>query len=297
MRMPLRIPGSTASFSFQSKGICMESGERGSKPLCVVKSRPTSRTLRPMGPSFESRSIHTSDIPAWGTLPCDGRIPKTWFQPAGFRSEPIPSDPSATGSMRCAREAAAPPLLPPALTAGSHALRVTPHRVLNVCEPSPNSGVVVLPITMQPAAFMRAVRMESLVGMLRASSSQPFVVGKPTTSAKSLTAMGMPCSQPRTLPLASSTSAASASANSFSTGAMFTMVLKMGLSAWMRSTVACISSRQENDRRRRPSASSEAVRSVKAGLTAAVSLIISPWIAAGRPTESPAPSHLTSSVI
>jgi len=48
------------------------------------------------------------------------------------------------------------PLLPPALTAGSQALRVAPKSSLNVCEPRPNSGLFALPMTMAPAALMRA---------------------------------------------------------------------------------------------------------------------------------------------
>ena len=63
--------------------------------------------------------------------------------------------PSATGSMRVASATAAPPLLPPDAAAGPRRCAVAPNSSLNVCEPRPNSGTLVLPMTMQPAAFMR----------------------------------------------------------------------------------------------------------------------------------------------
>src|SRR5499425_2018744 len=114
-----------------------------------------------------------------GTRPWLGRSPKTLFQAAGLRSDPMKSDTSATGSRRCASATAAPPLDPPALTAGSQALRVAPKRLLKVCDPRPNSGTLVLPITMQPAAFMRAVITASSVATASLSNVQPKVVGKP----------------------------------------------------------------------------------------------------------------------
>ena len=78
-----------------------------------------------------------------------------------MRRLPIESLPSATGSMRVASATAAPPLLPPAERVGSKALRVAPNTSLKVCEPRPNSGVLVLPMTMQPAAFIRCTSSES----------------------------------------------------------------------------------------------------------------------------------------
>jgi hypothetical protein len=49
---------------------------------------------------------------------------------AGLRSDPMKSLPSATGTMPSASATAAPPLLPPADSAGSHALRVRPNTSL-----------------------------------------------------------------------------------------------------------------------------------------------------------------------
>ena len=83
------------------------------------------------------------------------------------------SEPSATGSMREASAAQAPPLLPPALTAGSQALRVMPNSPLKVCDPRPNSGTLVLPTTMAPAAFMRPAMRLSRGATEVASTRQP----------------------------------------------------------------------------------------------------------------------------
>jgi hypothetical protein len=96
------------------------------------------------------------------------------------------SDPSATGSSRSASATAAPPLLPPALTEASQALGVGPNSGLKVCDPSPNSGMLVLPTTMQPAAFMRATYTLSTAGRAFFSSGEPKVVAKPGGVARVL---------------------------------------------------------------------------------------------------------------
>ena len=87
--------------------------------------------------------------------------------------------PSATGSMCVASATAAPPLLPPADFVRSNALRVTPNTSLKVCEPRPNSGVLVLPTTMQPAAFIRSTISASWSGTWSASSGEPSVLADP----------------------------------------------------------------------------------------------------------------------
>ena len=92
--------------------------------------------------------------------------------------------PSATGSMRVASATAAPPLLPPADLVGSKALRVAPKTSLKVCEPRPNSGVLVLPMTMQPAAFIRSTMSASWSGTRSASSGEPSVRADALVSAR-----------------------------------------------------------------------------------------------------------------
>ena len=157
-----------------SWGACaIEIGTCASWPAWIAKSRARSRTLRAIGPSVPSWLIHTSAAGQNGMRPWLGRRPKTLFHAAGLRSDPMKSDPSATGSSRCASATAAPPLLPPALTALSQAFGVVPNRLLKVCEPRPNSGMLVLAITMQPAPFMRAVITLSCVATASFISVQP----------------------------------------------------------------------------------------------------------------------------
>ena len=58
--------------------------------------------------------------------------------------------------------AAEPPLEPPAVRSGSQGLFVVPVSVLCVTPSPPKSGVVVLPIRIAPAAFIRDQASESL---------------------------------------------------------------------------------------------------------------------------------------
>ena len=58
----------------------------------------------------------------------------------------------------------APPLLPPHVLVKSYGLRVVPNTSLKVCEPAPNSGVFVLPMTIAPASLYRWTVNESSVG-------------------------------------------------------------------------------------------------------------------------------------
>ena len=91
----------------------MESGARSSGPAITESSMATSRTLRPIGPAECGSARYTSPPGPAGTRPNEGRNPTTLLNAAGLRSEPMKSLPSATGNMRSASDAAAPPLLPP----------------------------------------------------------------------------------------------------------------------------------------------------------------------------------------
>ena len=170
--------------------------------------------------------------------------------------------PSATATIRSASATAAPPLLPPADLPGSNALRVTPKTSLKVCEPRPNSGVLVLPMTMQPAAFRRATIRPSTLGTLSRKRGEPIVVRSPAVAAMSLIAIGMPCSQPRLSPAASCASRASASRSKSASSRRLTMALCSGLTAAMRASVACISSRHDSRRAWMAALSSCAAESV-----------------------------------
>ena len=84
------------------------------------------------------------------------RSPTRPQKAAGFLTLAATSDPSANGIIPVATAAAAPPLLPPGVSRVSYGLRVAPNTGLNVCDPAPNSGVLVLPITTAPARLSSA---------------------------------------------------------------------------------------------------------------------------------------------
>ena len=86
-------------------------------------------------------------------------------------------------------------------------------------------GTLVLPMTMQPAAFMRATIRPSCVGTKWRIRGEPSVVGSPVALARSLMAWGMPCIQPSDSPRASWASRASASRSSASASRRLTMAL------------------------------------------------------------------------
>src|SRR5689334_19308957 len=113
-----------------------------------------SATVRAIGP-LTLHGSHASGAGWTGTSPGEVRKPTTPQNAAGRRSEPPRSVPWASGPSPVARATAPPPVEPPGVRAGFHGLRVTPNTALNVLAPAPNSGVLVLPITMAPAARSR----------------------------------------------------------------------------------------------------------------------------------------------
>ena len=121
-------------------------------------------------------------------------------------------------------------------------LRVGPNTSLKVCEPRPNSGVLVLPITMAPAALVRWAMSPSSGATKSFMSGLPNVVRRPCALAKSLMAWGMPCIQPMDWPRASCASRSRACAIKSSGSCRLTMALDCGLNCAMRSSVACMTS-------------------------------------------------------
>ena len=132
----------------------MDSGARASGPAMAERSSATSSTVRAMGPTT-LRGLQALSEGTFGTLPADGRKPTTEQKAAGLRRDPPKSLPSAMGTRPQASATAAPPLLPPQVLLKSQGFRVAPKTGLNVWEPAPNSGVLVLPIVMAPAACAR----------------------------------------------------------------------------------------------------------------------------------------------
>src|SRR5215475_14475666 len=87
-----------------------------------------------------------------------GFRPKTPQAEAGIRIEPPPSLAWATGRMRAATAAAAPPEEPPVECARFQGLRVGPNRRDSVVGIRPNSGLALLPKIATPVLRKRRAR-------------------------------------------------------------------------------------------------------------------------------------------
>src|SRR5918999_4983346 len=95
---------------------------RSSGPAMTSSIRAASRTVRVIGPMWESDSAALGGN--WGTRPKDGLWPKMPQNDDGMRIEPAPSLPWASGPRPAATAAPAPPLEPPAVRAGFQGLRL-----------------------------------------------------------------------------------------------------------------------------------------------------------------------------
>src|ERR1700719_5193544 len=87
-----------------------------------------------------------------------GFNPNTPDAEAGMRIEPPPSLACATGRMRAATAAPAPPDEPPEAWARFQGLRVVPNRRGSVVGIKPNSGLALLPKMVRPALRKRWAR-------------------------------------------------------------------------------------------------------------------------------------------
>src|SRR5690242_13597566 len=117
----------------------------------VDSSRHTSGTVRAIGPAT-GKLLHPRGLRSFGTNPGVGRKPTIPENAAGLRSDPPVSEPEHIGTMPVASATAEPPDDPAADFSGSNGLPVTPYTAFRVLAPAPNSGVLVLPTTIAPAA-------------------------------------------------------------------------------------------------------------------------------------------------
>ena len=127
------------------------------------KNSARSRTLRAIGPSTAS-VWNGSWFGPDGTRPGEGRRPTTPQNDAGVRNEPPRSEPVASQAWPVANATAEPPELPPQVRPVSHGLDVVPWTSLKVTAPAPNSGVLVLPSTIPPAASIRSTDQSDVSG-------------------------------------------------------------------------------------------------------------------------------------
>src|SRR5271165_6636684 len=116
---------------------------------------------------------------------------------AGIRIDPPPSVPKPIGPMPLATWAPAPPLEPPDVISGFHGFLVTPVKGDSVTPFHPNSGVVVLPKSIAPAARRRATSgASSFQGPAGSTVSDPLRVGMPRVTIRSLMLTGTPSKGP-----------------------------------------------------------------------------------------------------
>ncbi len=77
---------------------------------------------------------------------------------------------------------------------------MVPNTSLKVWPPAANSGMLVLPRVITPAAFIRSITRSSMSGTNSALALDPKVVRMPAVRWLSLCATGMPCNGPRNSP-------------------------------------------------------------------------------------------------
>ena len=217
----------------------------GSGPTTLSSASAASRMRRVMTPLVDSMGQPGGSLPPIGTRPIDGLKPVRPVADAGMRIEPPPSDPVASGTSPAASAAADPPDEPPAERSSDHGLWVAPNTSFTVSAFQPNSGVLVLPTTTQPAARSRSTSGESLAaGSPSAYAAEPFVVTKPAASSRSLTASGTPASAPTSSPPAMRASIASASASADSPSTATKAPISASYRS-IRSRAACTISRAD----------------------------------------------------
>src|SRR3954470_16258741 len=160
-RVPLKLRSSDCEKRLPDSPIVI--GDPASGPAIALSISATSATEPAIGPSTLSVD-HAVAVGQVGTRPGDGRMPTMPQKLAGLRREPPMSLPSAIGSMCVATATAAPPLLPPHVFVLSYGFSVAPNTGLKVCDPAPNSGVLVLPTQIAPACLRRSTVSESSAG-------------------------------------------------------------------------------------------------------------------------------------
>src|SRR5215213_9009754 len=135
---------------------------RSSRPEVAVSMRAASATVRVIGPKW-ARSIRPL-AGYWAINRHDGLSPNSPVKPHGIRIDPAPSVPCARGPSPAATAADAPPDEPPGVRLSCHGLCVVPVTRFVVSPFHPNSGVLVLPNTTAPEAYVRSMNGASSSG-------------------------------------------------------------------------------------------------------------------------------------
>jgi|SRR5215813_7867000 hypothetical protein len=112
-------------------------------------------TVRVSMPLVDSPTMYSPSVGPLEMRPRAGFSPTTPQHDAGVRIDPPPSLPLPTGHSPAATAAAAPPLEPPDVRSRFHGFRQAPFRIDSVNDRLPNSGVLVLPSSTNPASLIR----------------------------------------------------------------------------------------------------------------------------------------------
>src|ERR1700686_4515683 len=172
MRRPFACLASATMARALAQGGATESGEARLKPTSASSISAASSAVRASVPCTWPGS-QASGIGQFGVSPGVGRMPTMPQNDAGIRIEQPKSVPCASGTIPVATATADPPEDPAGLNAGFQGLRVTPNPSLNVLAPAANSGVLVLPSTMAPAALRRRTSSASSAGILSLNGGEP----------------------------------------------------------------------------------------------------------------------------
>ena len=162
-----------------------------------------SSTVRVMGPSLSSDQ-HRVMAPVRGTRPYVGRNPATPQRMAGLTMLPPVSLPIAKPTNPAAVAAPGPALEPDAPSSSSHGFIVWPPNQMSLRASAPRLNLAT---RTAPASWRRLTTAASSVGTRSLKGSAPYVVGMSAVSRRSLPPHGIPCSGPRYLPAAISSSA------------------------------------------------------------------------------------------
>src|SRR5713226_1407168 len=173
MRRPLASLASATMARALAQGGATEIGDIRLSPTIASSISAASSAVRASVPCTWPGS-QSSGIGQFGVNPGVGRIPTMPQNDAGIRIEQPKSVPCASGTMPVATATADPPEEPAGLNAGFQGLRVTPNTSLKVLAPAANSGVLVLPSTIAPAAFKRRTASASSLGTLSLNSGEPI---------------------------------------------------------------------------------------------------------------------------
>ena len=206
----------------------------GSWRASTSSAAAVSPTVRVSTPLMPNPSTSTT---ALLTRPRVGFRPTRPLHDAGTRIDPPPSAACAMGAIPAATAMPEPPEDPPGVRSGFHGLREMPSASLSVKEKAPNSDVVVLPSRTNPASTNRSTSGSEASFGNRLVLNDPYVVGQPATSTRSLTASGTPWNGGRSSGDAARTtaSAAAEAALRASSSARWQNALNVGSSLSIRS--------------------------------------------------------------